>query len=591
MPGKQENLRRLPNGGSSAQKPTFFSWLGNLFYSLGFSAELTIVKTWRVVRDIILFIGSLCKLLFGGVFKTIFAFLKAGWHNFTAPFVRFASGFRNMRHLAATKKRGEAPADTTITLYLAKGIKNHAYLLGNLARMVVPVLAFVVFGATFYSVLHMRYGLAVQVDGTNIGYVESETVLEDGLNLLRMRISLAEGQDLSQWEFSPVLSVGPTTAPLDKTQVADKILESSPEKIQKGFGIYVNNQLVGATTNGEELRTFLAQQLAAHTLEDVPEAKASFVRNVVVPQQEEIFLATSVKPVEQLEAKLLENVTEEEDYTTQEGDTLDSIALAHNITLEQLKARNPDLEQQKGNYSPEAGTRLLIRRAEPFLQVQTTYRRSAVEPVEYPTETREVNTRFKGQQVRVQRGVNGEEQVWYEVVVIDGEEVALNRLDDLTVRTKEPVPEILEVGTKEGGVYGSAAGIASIGGGGGGYQWPVPAYTGMSRGFSGAHGALDINAPIGTPIYAANGGVVTYSGEGLGSAWSYGNYVEIQHPDGIVTRYAHCSSVLVTVGQSVGQGQPIALVGSTGRSSGPHCHFETVVGGVRVDPMIYVTRP
>nr|WP_263013042.1 M23 family metallopeptidase [Ancylothrix sp. D3o] len=85
------------------------------------------------------------------------------------------------------------------------------------------------------------------------------------------------------------------------------------------------------------------------------------------------------------------------------------------------------------------------------------------------------------------------------------------------------------------------------------------------------HAGIDIAGPIGTPIVAAGGGIVTFAGWDEGG---YGNLVEIQHPDGSITRYAHNNRILVREGQQVEGGQQIAEMGSTGNSTGPHLHFE-----------------
>ena len=94
------------------------------------------------------------------------------------------------------------------------------------------------------------------------------------------------------------------------------------------------------------------------------------------------------------------------------------------------------------------------------------------------------------------------------------------------------------------------------------------------------HRGLDIAVPLGTPIAAAAGGQVIWSGE----KGSYGNLIQIDHGNGCVTYYAHCSELQAAVGDWVAQGQTIALVGSTGRSTGPHCHFEVLWQGERLDP-------
>ncbi|KIG03673.1 M23 family metallopeptidase [Caballeronia concitans] len=99
------------------------------------------------------------------------------------------------------------------------------------------------------------------------------------------------------------------------------------------------------------------------------------------------------------------------------------------------------------------------------------------------------------------------------------------------------------------------------------------------------HPGLDLVAPTGTAILASAGGRVVQAGERNG----YGNAVDIRHANGIVTRYGHASRVLVKEGQFVMPGDEIAEVGSTGRSTGPHLHFEVIVGGAQIDPKPYLS--
>lgn len=100
------------------------------------------------------------------------------------------------------------------------------------------------------------------------------------------------------------------------------------------------------------------------------------------------------------------------------------------------------------------------------------------------------------------------------------------------------------------------------------------------------HRGVDFAGPAGAQVIAVAAGVVTYSKERFG----YGRTVEINHGNGYVTRYAHNAKVLVSVGDTVQKGQPIALIGSTGRSTGPHLHFEVLKQGRAVDPMSFVKR-
>ena len=98
------------------------------------------------------------------------------------------------------------------------------------------------------------------------------------------------------------------------------------------------------------------------------------------------------------------------------------------------------------------------------------------------------------------------------------------------------------------------------------------------------HEGIDVSAPMGAPIVAPAGGIVRLVTWETG----YGNVLEIDHGDGIVTKYAHCSKIVVRPGQHVKRGDVIALVGSTGLATGPHVHYEIHVNGKVVDPLTYV---
>ena len=104
-------------------------------------------------------------------------------------------------------------------------------------------------------------------------------------------------------------------------------------------------------------------------------------------------------------------------------------------------------------------------------------------------------------------------------------------------------------------------------------NWLIVPATGRNWGRKHSYNGVDISNPCGTPIYAAAAGSVILSD---GSGWNggYGKYIKIQHPNGVVTLYAHLSSILVSGGDGVAQGQLIGYMGTTGRSTGCHLHFE-----------------
>ena len=178
----------------------------------------------------------------------------------------------------------------------------------------------------------------------------------------------------------------------------------------------------------------------------------------------------------------------------------------------------------------------------------------------------------------ITRGVEGEEEVNATVTYINGQETA--RTINSTTTLREPTTTVMAVGTKEKPRTAST----------GSYQWPI--YGRITSYFGGRyifgsysyHSGIDIAASYGAAVCAADGGTVTYAGY----KGSYGNLVIITHDNGTQTYYGHNSSLTVSVGDKVYKGQQGARAGSTGRSTGVHCHFEIRVGGTSVNPLSYL---
>lgn len=126
--------------------------------------------------------------------------------------------------------------------------------------------------------------------------------------------------------------------------------------------------------------------------------------------------------------------------------------------------------------------------------------------------------------------------------------------------------------------------------------WPIPGYKNITSYFGyrvhpiygtwKLHSGIDVGAPTGAKFVAADDGTVLIASYGYNGG--YGNYVVINHGNGITTRYAHGTSILVSAGQKVTKGTPVLTVGSTGASTGPHAHFEVRVNGTAVNPLNYI---
>lgn len=212
------------------------------------------------------------------------------------------------------------------------------------------------------------------------------------------------------------------------------------------------------------------------------------------------------------------------------------------------------------------------------LPVQTIEEVTYTEIMAYDTEYIDDDTMYAGENEVVQSGVSGENVITAKVIYLNGEEQEREILSETVV--SEPFSEIISRGTAEKPLTAST----------GSYIWPVAGTVSSHFGVrnisigSSDHKGLDIAAPNGEYIYAADGGEVIFTGESGG----YGNLVKIQHDNGDVTYYGHCSSIDVEQGELVYQGQLIARVGMTGTATGNHLHFEVRIDDKPVNPLDYL---
>lgn len=202
------------------------------------------------------------------------------------------------------------------------------------------------------------------------------------------------------------------------------------------------------------------------------------------------------------------------------------------------------------------------------------------ETLAYTTEEQESDQYYEGTRRTTQHGQDGVQHVVAEQTSIDGDVISVVPIR--TTVTVEMLPEIITIGTKQV-PYDLATAEGGSVVGSGSMIFPVPELTYITTRFGG-HRGIDLCAPAGSPILAADSGVVVEAG------WhgSWGNYLLIDHGNGYTTRYAHCSDLLVGAGTAVGRGQMIATVGCTGYSTGNHCHFEVAINGALTDPAPYI---
>ena len=275
--------------------------------------------------------------------------------------------------------------------------------------------------------------------------------------------------------------------------------------------------------------------------------------------------------------KAIEEVTKEKEkeqiYEVVSGDTLSEIAEKNEIPLADLIAMNETIDNE--NSMIRVGDELIVTVPEPELSVERTEEVYYEEDYEAEIIYIDNDDWYTTQTQTLQEPSAGHRRVVANVSYRNNEEVVRDILKEEI--TYEAVPKIVERGTKIPPTY-----IKPISGGrqsSGFGRRKAP-----TKGASTYHKGIDWATPVGTAVMASSAGTVAKAGWGSG----YGYVVYINHADGRQTRYGHLSKVLVSPGQTVSQGQKIALSGNTGVSTGPHVHFEILINGTQVNPLNYL---
>lgn len=275
--------------------------------------------------------------------------------------------------------------------------------------------------------------------------------------------------------------------------------------------------------------------------------------------------------------KAIEMVTKDQEknevYEVVAGDTLSGISIKTNIPLDKLIDMNDTLEDE--NSMIRVGDELIVMVPQPELTVvhqeEMYYEEDYEADIIYIDNDEWYTTETK----TLQEPSAGHRKVVAIVSFENSKEVDTEIIKEEV--TYEAVPKIVERGTIVPPTYIKPISGGRLSSGFGKRSAPT-------KGASTYHKGVDWATPTGTAVVASSGGVVAKAGWGSG----YGYVVYINHPDGRQTRYGHLSKVLVSAGQTVSQGQKIALSGNTGVSTGPHLHFEILINGTQVNPLNYL---
>ena len=424
-------------------------------------------------------------------------------------------------------------------------------------------------GAVVVNVYDLSY--VISMDGAPIGVVSETAVFERAVNSVEARATRILGHD-----YAVEGEVAYTRALTERDDFAtgselETYLFNQIGDIMMGFDLKVDGVVIGSADEESELQEMLDTIAAPYLTENTVEY--GFVEKVTISSN--YITSESYMDLDGMYATLTANTTGETTYTVVKGDTYSEIAQDNDMTLNELMALNPEASLDR----LMIGDVLNVKKIIPFLSVYTVENVTYNAPIECPVEYVDDSKMYQGNSKVITQGVEGEARVNADVKYVNGYET--ERTINTSVTLSEPTTTVIARGTAPRPKTAST----------GTYIWPCSGTITSNYGYRSIfgsrsfHNGIDIAVPYGTSIRASDGGKVTYSGWKNGG---FGYLVVITHDNGVQTYYAHNSKLLVSAGQRVYQGQIIAKAGSTGLSTGNHCHFGVKVNGSWQNPYNYL---
>lgn len=360
--------------------------------------------------------------------------------------------------------------------------------------------------------------------------------------------------------------------PIDTSEDVLKRLTYMGDLNVKAYGIFVDNKRVGVVED---------KAVAEEVFRDIEEKYKSGMEDAEIKSIEIIEKWEGKKCNASLEDVLTEkemvsalssSVKSESLHEIAVGETLTDIAKLYSVEEEDILAKNPNIDKRK----LVVGSKIVIEKEAPVLTVKITEDVSYEKVIEHKVEKKDSKEIYEGYTETKQKGSDGLSEITSTITLVNGKQI--DEKVHNTVVKKAPVTEVILIGIKER--------PPSVGSGK--YIWPFKSGYTLTSGFKWRwgrlHEGIDLGTPSGNDVLAADGGIVTFAGYSGG----YGYLIKIDHQNGMETRYAHNSKLLVSEGDKVFQGMHIAESGNSGRSTGPHLHFEIRVNGTPKDPLSFL---
>ena len=403
---------------------------------------------------------------------------------------------------------------------------------------------------SIYETMHRSYTMKVNEYIVNLASVEEVN------RLLQAAVDKYDSE--KKFRVDLVYDAGREFNVLTTSMVDTSLLAEEEDTFQEA-GIQSFFDRLDGVTDTEEEKDFEDYDLGILTMDFSEEVE---IVESYLPESQLTLLADAIDQV----------IKEQEvpvEYEVLPGETLSEIAIKVNIPMENIMEMNESIENPD---SVRAGQKLIITEPVPELSVTRVEQNYYDETYDAEVIYRDRDDWYTYQTNVIQQPHAGFRRVIADVAYINDKEISRDILKEEIVM--DAVPKIVERGTKTPPSYIKPISGGKLSSGFGRRNAPT-------KGASSYHKGVDWATPTGTPVYASCGGTVSRAGWGSG----YGYVVYIDHEDGSQTRYGHLSKVLVSVGQTVKQGERIALSGNTGVSTGPHLHFEILINGTQINPL------
>ncbi|MBP5361417.1 MAG: peptidoglycan DD-metalloendopeptidase family protein [Ruminococcus sp.] len=482
------------------------------------------------------------------------------------------------RKVRKAKKEGQKEYITALVTFIGSFFFGENGVVYTAFNYTLPILciAFLVGVVRFGSGL--EYGIAVEYNGHEIGIISAESDFDSAARDVKQRVSYSKNEEALDMSAKLSLRViSDDDKFITAGQLADKMIEASDEDLTEAYGIYIDGTFTGAVNNKKAIEDALEDKLLNYDVKGIVR-DVSYVNKIEYTKG--IYLRNSVKSEEETIEKLTSKKERQRVYVAQAGDNVVTVAQKYGMTLEKFNELNPDV-----NTTLKDGQMINVIQTESFLPIQYIREMDTLSFLDYETIEVETSALNVGVVSTLTKGERGEKESKIEITYIDGIESSRKIISNNI--TKNPVMEVIGYGTysampddPDTCFFGQPmTGTGQMG-------WPVDGGWVSDTFISDRnHKGIDIAAPEGTEIYAAEEGEVVSAGWNSGG---YGNVVMIEHPDGYATVYGHMISVYAVEGEYVQKGQLIGFVGNTGNSFGDHCHFEVRYQGICYDPASFL---